>query len=183
VSCGGDVHRVQVNPTTTSTVQEEVSVQPQKTDVNELAVIHRYAANVKKVADYKLFTDTGKMLDAAKLLAEAERSARVAAESRAAMRAPVVTSGSLADVMNCIKRAESGNYSESSHPGSGSGAFQFVPGTWRAWSARAGYPGYAYAYLAPPSVQDAVTAYTLTNGGAHNWDPAYGADSCTVGFG
>lgn len=92
-------------------------------------------------------------------------------------------SPSIASVMACIKNAESGNYAESSHPGSGSGAFQYTPGTWEAWSARAGYAGYAYAYEAPPSVQDAVTVFTLTHGGAGNWSPRYGADSCTVGMG
>jgi hypothetical protein len=88
----------------------------------------------------------------------------------------------LTSVMDCIKGVESGNYAESSHPSSGSGAYQYTPGTWRSWSARAGYPGYAYAFEAPPQVQDAVTAFTLANGGAHNWDPSYGPDSCTVGL-
>lgn len=86
-------------------------------------------------------------------------------------------------VVACIYHAESGNYAEHSHPGSGSGAAQWVPGTWRAWSARAGYPGYSLAYLAPPSVQEAVLRYALTHGGAGNWSPKYGADSCTVGMG
>ena len=88
----------------------------------------------------------------------------------------------VAAVMACIRNAESGDYTESSHLDEGSGAYQFTPGTWEAWSARAGHPGYEYAYEAPPAVQDAVTAYTLINGGAHNWDPAYGNDSCTVGW-
>lgn len=97
-----------------------------------------------------------------------------------ARRSPLV-GNDIASVMDCIKAHESGNYSESSHPGSGSGAYQYVPGTWRTWSARAGYPGYDYAYQAPAAVQDAVTVFTLTNGGAGNWSPKYGADSCTVG--
>lgn len=97
---------------------------------------------------------------------------------RASAPAPTGLDG----VLQCIKDHESGNYSESSHPGAGSGAYQFIPGTWRAWSARAGYPGYDYAYEAPPSVQDAVTAYTLTHGGAHNWDSSYGNDPCTEGM-
>lgn len=91
-------------------------------------------------------------------------------------------------VMACIRSVESGNYSESSHPGSGSGAYQFTPGTWTAWYGRwrdaVAFVGsdYPYAYSAPPLIQDAVTAYALTHGGAHNWDPAYGPDSCTVGM-
>lgn len=88
----------------------------------------------------------------------------------------------IGSVMDCIKNHESGNYTESSHPNSGSGAYQYVPGTWRTWSARAGYPGYDYAYEAPASVQDAVTAYALTHGGSHNWSPRYGNDPCTAGL-
>ena len=95
---------------------------------------------------------------------------------------PVQPIGSVSSVMECIKAHESGNYDESSHPGSGSGAFQYTPGTWRHWSAAAGYPGYRYAYQAPANVQDAVTAFTLTHGGAHNWDPRYGDDPCTTGL-
>jgi len=95
----------------------------------------------------------------------------------------VAVSASLDDIMACIKNHESGNYAESSHTSDGSGAFQVIPGTWRAWSERAGYPGYRYAYQAPPSVQDAVVRYMLTNGGAGNWSPKYGPDPCTVGIG
>ncbi len=97
-------------------------------------------------------------------------------------RAATPTAG-LSGVAQCIKNHESGNYAESSHPSSGSGAYQFVPGTWRHWSQLAGFAGFAYAYEAPPAVQDAVLMFTLTHGGAHNWDPAYGNDPCTVGMG
>lgn len=106
----------------------------------------------------------------------------------AAVPAPFVNIGSatslaIADVMLCIRQHESGDYAESRHPNGSSGAYQYQPATWRAWSERAGYPGYARAYLAPASVQDAVTAYTLTHGGAGNWSPRYGDDPCTVGMG
>lgn len=87
---------------------------------------------------------------------------------------------SIAAVMDCIKRHESGDYTEHSHIGSGSGAYQYIPGTWRVWSARAGYGGWQYAYLAPAAVQDAVTAYTLQNGGAGNWSNRFGNDPCTA---
>lgn len=93
-----------------------------------------------------------------------------------------VNFGNLSGVVACIKAHESGNYTEQSHIYEGSGAYQFIPGTWRHYSTLAGFPGYAYAYQAPPSVQDAVVLYTLTHGGAHNWDPAYGNDPCTVGL-
>lgn len=95
---------------------------------------------------------------------------------------PATSFGNLSGVVQCIKNHESGNYSESSHPGSGSGAYQFIPGTWRAWSARAGLGGYAYAYQAPPAVQDAVLMYTLTHGGAGNWSNRWGNDPCTAGM-
>lgn len=92
-------------------------------------------------------------------------------------------------VIQCIFNHESGDYHESSHPESGSGAAQIIPPTWRTWSVRAGYhdergrPTYAYTYQAPPPVQDSVVVYMLTNGGAGNWSPRYGNDPCTVGMG
>lgn len=88
-------------------------------------------------------------------------------------------------VMDCIKSYESGDYAESSHPSSGSGAFQFVPGTWQHWYGQwrdaVEYVGsdYDYAYQAPPLIQDAVIAYTLTHGGQGNWSPRFGNDPCT----
>lgn len=98
----------------------------------------------------------------------------------------------LVPIMNCIKDHESGNYAESSHPSSGSGAYQYTPGTWLTYFLRwrDSLPAdhqyknsyYALAFLAPAYVQDRVIVYTLENGGAHNWDPAYGDDPCTVGM-
>lgn len=101
----------------------------------------------------------------------------------AVVSASIGTHTSFHDVMECIKSKESGDYGEHSHVWDGSGAFQIIPSTWRAWSARAGFAGYGYAYLAPPSVQDAVVEYMLANGGAGNWSPRYGDDPCTVGMG
>lgn len=89
--------------------------------------------------------------------------------------------GAVVSVLECIKRAESGDYTEHSHISDGSGAYQVIPSTWQSWSARAGYRGYQLAYEAPASVQDAVVVFMLLHGGAHNWDPKYGRDSCTVG--
>lgn len=95
---------------------------------------------------------------------------------------------SLAGIAQCIKDHESGNYAESSHPQSGSGAYQFVPGTWRHWYGlwrdAVAFRGsdYPYAYQAPPVIQDAVLVYTLTHGGAGNWSNAYGFDPCTAGM-
>lgn len=113
----------------------------------------------------------------------AQRS-EIAAGNRGslALRSPAAPSPSIANVLACIRHAESGDYSEHSHPNDGTGAYQYIGPTWRAWSARAGYPGYWLAYEAPPAVQDAVTVYTLTHGGAHNWSPRYGNDPCTVGL-
>lgn len=138
-----------------------------------------------------LATDSQRVRDAAWVIAvadQAERNARVAKGSGkngegARFLPPVATSGSLDAVVTCIYEHESGNYSESSHPGSGSGAAQWIPSTWRAWSARAGYPGYDLAYQAPASVQEAVLRYTLTHGGAGNWSNRFGNDPCTQGMG
>lgn len=107
------------------------------------------------------------------------RPAFVAPTPRVSAPAPP---GDLQGVMACIRGAESGNYAESSHPGAGSGAYQFIPGTWRAWAERAGFPGYDYAYQAPASVQDAVVVFTLTHGGAGNWSNRWGNDGCTAGL-
>lgn len=90
--------------------------------------------------------------------------------------------GPTAATAACIKGVESGDYQEHSHPSEGSGAFQFIPSTWQTWFGRwrdaVEYKGsdYEYAYQAPPLIQDAVLAYTLTNGGAGNWS---GIDGCT----
>lgn len=100
---------------------------------------------------------------------------------------PAATS-STASVMACIRDHESGNYAESTHLSAGSGAYQYVPSTWQAWFGRwrdaVAFVGsdYAYAYEAPALIQDAVTAYAIEHGGAHNWDPSYGNDPCTVGL-
>jgi muramidase (phage lysozyme) len=82
----------------------------------------------------------------------------------------------------CIKGHESGDYGERSHPSDGSGAYQFIPGTWRYYAGRAGFGGYALAYQAPPDVQDAVLAYALTHGGAGSWSMKFGNDPCTAGL-
>lgn len=92
-------------------------------------------------------------------------------------------------VMECIKSYESGNYAESSHLSAGSGAYQYIPSTWRHWFGQwrdaVQWVGsdYEYAFQAPPLIQDAVTEYTLTHGGAGNWSPRYGNDPCTIGMG
>ena len=110
----------------------------------------------------------------------AARSEAAASKALGRVSGGAVVSDS--SVMACIKAHESGDYSEHSHTSDGSGAFQIVPGTWRYWSAKAGYPGYQYAYEAPPAVQDAVVEYMLANGGAGNWSMAYGNDPCTSGL-
>jgi hypothetical protein len=94
---------------------------------------------------------------------------------------PAAPSSSIAAVMACIRQHESGDYTIHNHGYTGSsGAYQYLRGTWLAWSARAGYPGYDAAFLAPPAVQDAVTVYALSHGGAGNWSMRWGNDPCTA---
>lgn len=136
-----------------------------------------------QVAAWVAGVQRAQLLAAQQRAATAQRQARQRAQAprpqaSAAPRSGGV-SGQYASVAACVKDHESGNYGESSHPGSGSGAYQFIPSTWRTWSAKAGYGGYAYAYQAPAAVQDAVFEYALSHGGAHNWDNAYGNDPCT----
>jgi muramidase (phage lysozyme) len=51
-----------------------------------------------------------------------------------------------------------------------SGAYQFVNGTWRNVSARAGHGGYPTAAHAPWYVQDAVALWLYNNGGKSAWN-------------
>lgn len=90
--------------------------------------------------------------------------------------------GLLAGVVSCVKDHESGDYAEHSHPWEGSGAYQYVPTTWRHWSALAGFGGYELAYEAPAVVQDAVFLFTIRHGGAGNWSDRFGFDPCTAGL-
>lgn len=120
--------------------------------------------------------DSQRVRDAAILISESKRHVEIG--TAIAVSAPM----DVGSVMACIRAHESGNYAESSHPGGGTGAYQYLGSTWRTWSARAGYPGYAYAYQAPAAVQDAVTAFTLTHGGSQNWSDRFGNDPCTAGL-
>lgn len=130
---------------------------------------------------------------AAEQAARAARARLVVSAPAAPVTAPATDFGDLSGVVDCIKRHESGNYAESSHPGSGSGAYQFIPGTWQHWfaqwkaslsaDAQAKIPYYELAYHAPPEIQDAVLHYTLTHGGAGNWSNKFGNDPCTQGMG
>ena len=52
---------------------------------------------------------------------------------------------------------------------SASGAFQFIDGSWRAYSRSAGLGGYARAKHAPPVVQAQVFAHVVTEYGAYPW--------------
>lgn len=52
---------------------------------------------------------------------------------------------------------------------SASGAYQFIDGTWRNVSVRAGHPGYARASHAPWYVQDEVALWLYNNGGRSAW--------------
>lgn len=124
--------------------------------------------------------------------AAAVRTVRVVAVGYSGAPAAVTYTGDISQVVACIKNAESGNYRESSHPNDGSGAYQFIPHTWRTYflrwlqtlddKTRSMIPDFQLAYQADPWVQDAVLAYTLTHGGAGNWSNRYGRDHCTAGL-
>lgn len=123
----------------------------------------------------------GGVLTARANAAEAIKQAQRRVHQHVHVAAVVVAPADLASVMACIKDHESGDYARNNHgPNGASGAYQIVGSTWRSWSARAGYGGFSAAYLAPPPTQDAVVIYMLRNGGAHNWDPKWGNDPCTV---
>jgi hypothetical protein len=52
---------------------------------------------------------------------------------------------------------------------SASGAYQYLPATWRQWTKASGIGGeYPQAYLAPANIQDAVTAFALLHGRGAN---------------
>ena len=73
----------------------------------------------------------------------------------------------------CVRKHESiraGHYRAQNPYSSASGAYQFIDFSWRTLSRRAGLGGYSRAVYAPPSVQDAVFAYTVAHGGAGHWN-------------
>lgn len=125
----------------------------------------------------------------AKAVEAAKQQVRAAQGVKQRPSAAVSAPQGVGTIIQCIFDHESGDYNESSHPESGSGAAQIIPPTWRVWSVRAGFhddrgrPTYSYTYKAPPAVQDAVVVFMLTNGGAGNWSPRFGNDPCTVGMG
>lgn len=130
------------------------------------------------------------LLDARQVYDVAAMATRSASSGPAPVPVAAAYTGDLSVVVNCIKGAESGNYTENTHMGSGSGAYQFIPRTWRyyfgLWKSSLPpkeqllIPYYDLAYQAPPWVQDAVLHYALTHGGAGNWSNRYGRDNCTA---
>ena len=80
--------------------------------------------------------------------------------------------------LTCVRHHESdrgayphiNGYGAQNPDSTASGAYQFVDGTWRNVSAKAGYPGYATAAHAPWYVQDAVALWLYNNGGKSAWN-------------
>lgn len=74
----------------------------------------------------------------------------------------------------CVRAHESdtsGSYSAQNPTSSASGAYQFIDGTWRTVSVRAGHPGYSRAIHAPAWVQDAVAYHTVySQNGKFHWN-------------
>ena len=73
----------------------------------------------------------------------------------------------------CVAHRESwsaGLWSAENPVSTASGAFQYVDGTWQAWTDRAGVgQQYQHASDAPPRVQVAVFVYTWAHGGRRAW--------------
>jgi muramidase (phage lysozyme) len=72
----------------------------------------------------------------------------------------------------CIAHHESwtsGLWTAENPTSTASGAFQFVDGSWKAYSRSAGLSGYARASSAPPRVQAAVAAHVITDYGTYPW--------------
>jgi hypothetical protein len=79
--------------------------------------------------------------------------------------------GAATDFLSCVRWHESrNNYSAQNPTSSASGAYQFIDGTWRTVSVRAGHGGYSRALHAPPWVQDAVARWTVHNIGRSPWN-------------
>lgn len=84
--------------------------------------------------------------------------------------------------LTCVRRHESdrgayphiNGYAAQNPRSTASGAYQFLTGTWRTMSARAGHAGYATAAQAPWYVQDAVAIYTVNSG----WKSAWNGTGC-----
>jgi muramidase (phage lysozyme) len=76
-------------------------------------------------------------------------------------------------IMKCIRHHESdtaGGYRAQNPISTASGAYQYLDGTWRAFSHQAGYAhSPRHAKNAPPWMQDAVTRWALWNGHAKSW--------------
>jgi hypothetical protein len=95
-------------------------------------------------------------------------------EQVAAYRSALAERDAIRDhpTLRCIRAHESdtaGGYTAQNPRSTASGAYQFLDGTWRNVSVRAGHPGYARALHAPPWVQDAVALWTLQHVGASPW--------------
>jgi hypothetical protein len=140
----------------------------------------RAAVDVQRVEDAAVFIQAGKD-ETAKVQVRAGQGAWRRPPAAVNIVAAGIAVG-LSSVVDCIHRHESGNPTEHSHIQDGSGSDQMIPGTWRAWSERAGFGGYAYEYLAPPTVQDEVLRFMLTHGGAGNYSMRFGNDPCTSGL-
>ena len=88
---------------------------------------------------------------------------------RGGFRHPALSPARLAShpFLLCIQKHESrnaGRYLAKNRRSTASGAYQFLDGTWRWLSRKAGFPGYRTARSAPPSVQDQVAWYAVRRG-------------------
>lgn len=208
--CGGSPSRVQTPPPSTMPAMPVPVASPRKAAPDERA---QRSARIARAHRIEVVQAVHTLNVARVLLAVAAR-AKIAAATATSIHPPgPVAAADLAPpsyaplpgasscstpattdtptIAACIKACESGNYSESSHTNDGSGAYQFIPRTWRTYFApwrdewNAAHPAqqvpyYDLAYEAPAWVQDAVLEYAVGHGGAGNWSPRFGNDPCTV---
>ncbi|MDP9332021.1 MAG: M23 family metallopeptidase [Actinomycetota bacterium] len=77
----------------------------------------------------------------------------------------IAITGDVTTALATIRTLESGGRYDARSPGSSaSGAYQYIDTTWRSWANQVGVDTAQYprAYLAPPTVQDAVAAANVT---------------------
>ena len=82
--------------------------------------------------------------------------------------------------LRCVVKRESGGNPKAQNPySSASGLFQFIDGTWRAYSRESGIgDSYSRAKYAPAEVQWALARWVVDNKGRYPWKPTVPGTGC-----